>query len=292
LRLCASGALTIGCRRELKQLTGAKAVMSKFAPSPYVDHYVEDGDALGLGTTLVKLLHTPGHTPDHIALYDGEHVFTGDVLLIGGTGRTDFAGGDAATSFDSITEKLFTLPGATVVLPGHDYRGNTASTIQQERETNPRLAGKTRDEYVSIMSNLGLPLPEKIMEAIQVNAAAFHDDKGALPKYSELAAVRQLSPAQVEAIARRGDGSTLLLDVRTADELAGELGCIEGGKVVNIPVAELASRVSEIESFKQKQVVTICRAGVRSTSAAAILTGLGFRDVKNMRGGMIAFRAR
>jgi len=136
------------------------------APMPSADCYVQDGDKIKLGGTTLDMLYTPGHTPDHLAMYDGERVYTGDLLLIGGTGRTDFAGGDAGESFDSITEKIFTLPDDTVLLPGHDYRGNTASTVGTEKASNPRLAGKSRSDYIAIMNDLGLPLPEQIMEAI------------------------------------------------------------------------------------------------------------------------------
>lgn len=175
---------------DLRKLTNAKIVNHKRTPNPFATIYAEDGEQLRFGSSKLDILYTPGHTPDHIALYDGAHVYTGDVLLIGGTGRTDFAGGDPTQSFDSITKKIFTLPDSTVVLPGHDYRGNTSSTVKKERESNPRLAGKTREQYVEIMNNLGLPLPEKIMESIQVNSAAFEDSKKAMPTYSQLAEVR------------------------------------------------------------------------------------------------------
>ncbi|KAA0167065.1 hypothetical protein FNF27_07393 [Cafeteria roenbergensis] len=280
----------ITCLRELKALTGSKSVMSQYTPNPYIDHYVHDGDVFRIGGVDITLMHTPGHTRDHLALYDGEHVMTGDVLLIGGTGRTDFAGGNASDSYRSITEKLFALPDETVVLPGHDYRGNTKSTIGEEKASNPRLAGKTEAEYVHIMDNLGLPLPEKIMEAIQVNAAAFDDDKGDLPLYSHLAAVRQVTPQQLFD-ATKGEGWTdrlAVLDVREPAELEGPLGALPGA--VNIPVQSIVSRIAELDPFRCTPVVVVCRAGIRSTSAAAILTGLGFGNVKNLTGGMVAYR--
>jgi sulfur dioxygenase len=95
------------------------------------------------GDITARILYTPGHTPDSISLYVEDRVFTGDVLLIGGTGRCDFAEGDAAQQFDSITTKLFTLPEDTMVFPAHDYRGNTSSTIGEEKRNNPRIAHGT-----------------------------------------------------------------------------------------------------------------------------------------------------
>lgn len=264
--------------------------MHSKAPMPSADCYVHDGDKVQVGGTSLEMLYTPGHTPDHLAMYDGERVYTGDLLLIGGTGRTDFAGGDAGQSFDSITEKIFTLPESTVVLPGHDYRGNTASTVAEEKKSNPRLAGKTREDYIHIMSNLGLPLPEQIMEAIQINSAAFDDQAEDMPTYSQLAAVKQMDPSGLAGILGSPSerSKVMLLDVRTPEEFTGELGHIEGAMLM--PVTDVAARASELEPVKDKTIVTVCRSGVRSTSAAAVLAGLGFPNTANLRGGMVAWR--
>lgn len=126
---------------QLRELTGTRLIMHRRAPAPAVDEHVENGDAIRFGDCALKVLYTPGHTPDSISLYAGDRVYTGDVLLIGGTGRADFAGGDAGQQYDSITQKLFTLPDETRVYPAHDYRGNTHSTIGQEKKTNPRIGG-------------------------------------------------------------------------------------------------------------------------------------------------------
>ena len=147
----------------IKKLTGTKILMHEISPQPHVDGRLNDGDVLQVGSINIKVLHTPGHTPDSISFYVNEdRILSCDVLLIQGTGRSDFAGGDAGDQFDSITSKVFTLPDETMVFPGHDYRGNTESTVGVEKATNPRIAGKTRDEYIHIMDNLNLPLPERI----------------------------------------------------------------------------------------------------------------------------------
>jgi sulfur dioxygenase len=124
--------------RELRYLTGAKIVMHRRSPAPHVDVHVKDGDRIVFGEAALLVLATPGHTPDGMSLYANHRVFTGDTLLIHGTGRADFAGGDAGAQYDSITGKLFTLPDATLVFPAHDYRGHTSSTIG-------RRSGRTRD---------------------------------------------------------------------------------------------------------------------------------------------------
>ena len=162
----------------LRDLVDARLIMHRRAPAPGVTHHVEDGDAIEIGEARVGVLYTPGHTPDSISLHTDGRVFTGDVLLIGGTGRADFAGGDPGAQYDSITKKLFALPDQTLVFPAHDYRGNTSSTIGEERRTNSRIAGRTRAQYIELMASLNFPLPDKIQEVLQPNQTAIDDDRG------------------------------------------------------------------------------------------------------------------
>jgi len=269
---------------ELHDLTGAPVVMHRRAPAPHVDIHVEDGQAIPVGDIRLRVFHTPGHTPDGISLYTENRVFTGDTLLIHGTGRCDFAGGDAGEQYDAITQKLFSLPDETLVFPAHDYRGHTHSTIGEEKRTNPRVARRTREAYIELMNNLGMPLPDKIQEALQPNQSAIEDESVHFPTLSELNRVRQLTAQEVR-LQLGGATPPLLLDVRQPEEFSGELGHIPGSRL--IPLKELPARVGEIEAYKDKDVIVICRAGVRSTTAAAILTGLGFEHVSNLKGGML-----
>ncbi|HUL41611.1 MAG TPA: MBL fold metallo-hydrolase [Burkholderiales bacterium] len=269
---------------ELKELTGAKVVMHRHAPAPLVDMHVQDGQTIDCGEMQLRVLATPGHTPDSMSLYSDGRVFTGDTLLIRGTGRTDFQGGDAGMQYDSITQKLFVLPDDTQVYPAHDYRGNTQSSIGEEKHLNPRIANRSRTEYVELMAKLGLPLPSKIQEVLQPNQTALDDDRIAFPTVAELNQVRQLNASEVQALVK-GDAPPLILDVREPNEYFGELGHIRGSKLV--PLKDLASRANEFEAHKNKHVIAICRAGVRSTTAAAILTSVGFEQVSNLRGGML-----
>jgi len=269
---------------ELRDLTGARTVMHQRAPAPNIDVHVGDGDRLSLGSVELRVLATPGHSPDGISIYVGDRVFTGDSLLIHGTGRTDFPGGDPGTGYDSIQEKLFRLPDATLVFPGHDYRGHTQSTIGAEKQTNPRLAGRTREDYVRLMNSLGLPLPEKIQEALQANQSSIDDDSVRFPPLSQLSQVAQLTPREIH-VQIASPSPPLLIDVRQADEYSGELGHVPGSRL--IPLRDLARRAEEIADHKTKDVVCVCRAGVRSATAAAVLTGLGFEHVWNMKGGML-----
>ncbi len=269
---------------ELHDITGAPVIMHRRAPAPHVDIHTEDGAMIAVGTVRLRVFHTPGHTPDGISLYSSGWVFTGDTLLIHGTGRSDFAGGDAGAQYDAITHKLFSLPDETLVFPAHDYRGHTQSTIGEEKRTNPRIAGRTREGYIELMANLGLPLPQGIQESLQPNQSAIEDDSVAFPTLSELNSVRQLSAQEVQ-LHRQSGAPPLLLDVREPEEFTGELGHIPGSLL--IPLKELPARVKEIDAYKNRDVIVICRAGVRSTTAAAILTGLGFDHLFNLKGGML-----
>jgi glyoxylase-like metal-dependent hydrolase (beta-lactamase superfamily II)/rhodanese-related sulfurtransferase len=269
---------------ELHDLTGAPVIMHRRAPAPHVDIHVEDGQSIPIGEIKLRVFHTPGHMPDGISLYTNDRVFTGDTLLIHGTGRCDFAGGDAGEQYDAITQKLFALPDETLVFPAHDYRGHTHSTIGEEKRTNPRVVGRTRQQYIELMNNLGLSLPDKIQEVLQPNQSAIEDESLHFPPLAELNRVRQLTAQEVR-LQLGSPTPPLLLDVRELEEFTGELGHIPSSRL--IPLKELPARTGEIEAYKDKDVIVICRAGVRSTTAAAILTGLGFEHVSNLKGGML-----
>jgi glyoxylase-like metal-dependent hydrolase (beta-lactamase superfamily II)/rhodanese-related sulfurtransferase len=272
---------------DLKDFIGSKVVMHEAAPAPRVDVHVADQDSMRVGNLTLRFIATPGHTPDGICIHVGDHLLTGDTLLIRGTGRADFAGGDAAAQYDSIVDKLFNLADETLVYPAHDYRGNTQSSIGEEKRLNPRLSGKSRAEYVALMANLGLPLPDRIQEVLQPNQSALEDDALKFPSLAQLNEVRQLAPAEVKLAAESHD-PPLVLDVREADEYSGELGHLPGSR--HLPLRELARRSDELATYRNRSVVVVCRSGVRSTTAAAILTSLGFDHVSNMKGGMLAWR--
>jgi sulfur dioxygenase len=269
---------------ELNGLTDAKVIMHRRAPAPHVDIHLEDGQRHAVGDIELQVMYTPGHTPDSMSIYAVDRVFTGDTLLIRGTGRSDFAGGDAGEQYDSIVQKLFRLPDETLVFPSHDYRGNTHSAIGEEKRFNPRVSGRTREEYIGLMNHLGLPLPDNIQEVLQPNQSALEDERIAFPTLAKLNQIRQLTAKQVQALL----GAVplpVLLDVREPEEYTGELGHIVGS--LPIPLKDISARAAELEKFKERHVIAICRAGVRSTTAAAILVGLGFEHVSNLKGGML-----
>lgn len=155
----------------LRDATGATSVMGAETRAECVSERISDGEILRFGGLQLKALHTPGHTDDSYSFLMEDRVFTGDTLLIRGTGRTDFQNGDASDQYDSIFGKLLTLPEETLVYPGHDYRGWTMSTIGEERRFNPRLQVNSREEYVELMENLRLNHPKYMDVAIPANLA-------------------------------------------------------------------------------------------------------------------------
>ena len=154
----------------LREKLGSKSVVHRDAGAMCADLLVTDGVLLQVGDLEFEVRHTPGHTNGCVSYVMADRVFTGDALLIGGSGRTDFQQGDAGQLYDSITNKLFSLPADTLVYPGHDYQGNTVSTIKQEMAKNVRLGkGKSREDFIAIMQDLKLAYPRFIDKALPAN---------------------------------------------------------------------------------------------------------------------------
>jgi len=160
---------------DLRDATHCTTIMGELSKAHCVSQHVREDEILRIDGIELRALYTPGHTNESFSFVLNpcapQAVFTGDVLLIRGSGRTDFQGGDPHRSWDSIVNKLFTLPDATTLYPAHDYKGWTASSIGEEKLFNPRLAGKSESEYVEIMRGLNLPNPRMMDVAIPANLA-------------------------------------------------------------------------------------------------------------------------
>lgn len=155
---------------KIRELTKCKGVVPVNASAECADIFLGDGEVLQVGSVEIRAIATPGHTDSHNAyLVNGDRVLTGDSLLIRGCGRTDFQSGSTTDLYHSVTQKLFTLPAATLVYPGHDYKGFTVSTIAEEKQHNPRFSAQTEASFITLMANLNLPNPKKIMEAVPAN---------------------------------------------------------------------------------------------------------------------------
>jgi sulfur dioxygenase len=155
---------------KLREAKGCLGIVPEYAQAACADRHIKDGETLQMGAIAIKAIATPGHTDSHNAyLVNDDRVLTGDALFIRGCGRTDFQSGDAGTLYDSVTQKLFSLPDETLVYPAHDYRGHTVSTIGEEKHWNPRFVGRDRDNFIEFMASLNLPDPKKMMEAVPAN---------------------------------------------------------------------------------------------------------------------------
>jgi sulfur dioxygenase len=155
---------------KLREFTGCGGIVPENAQVNCANGFVKDGEILRVGNVEIKAIATLGHTDSHNSyLVNGKFLLTGDSLFIRGCGRTDFQSGDAGLMYDHVTEKLFTLPDDTLVYPGHDYKGQTVSTIGEEKKFNPRFVGKDRESFIDMMNNLNLPNPKKIAEAVPAN---------------------------------------------------------------------------------------------------------------------------
>lgn len=155
----------------LRDATGCVTLMGAESKAACVSRTLRDGEVLQMGEVVLKALHTPGHTDDSYCFLVGDMLFSGDTLLIRGSGRTDFQHGNAADQYDSIFGKLLTLPASTWVYPGHDYKGYTVSTVAEERAHNPRLQVPDREAYIALMGALKLPNPKLMDIAVPANLA-------------------------------------------------------------------------------------------------------------------------
>jgi len=155
---------------KLRALTGAKACVPSGCGIPPAEVQLQDGDLVPFGgREHIAVIHTPGHTAGSMCYLWRGNLFTGDTLLVDGCGRTDFQGGSASALYDSVTRRLLALDEATRVWPGHDYRGQSVSTIGWERRHNARLAGRPREEFVALMAALDLPRPKMMDVALPAN---------------------------------------------------------------------------------------------------------------------------
>ena len=154
---------------KLRDKTKCVTIMGEHTPTDAVEVKVKDGEIIKLDKLNFRALYTPGHTSDSFCFLMDNYLFSGDTLLINGTGRTDFQNGNSKDAYNSIFNRLLKLPEETLLYPAHDYKGQTFSTIGKEKRSNPRLQVKNVDEYIEIMNNLNLKKPEKIDYNVENN---------------------------------------------------------------------------------------------------------------------------
>ncbi|MEO6092391.1 MAG: MBL fold metallo-hydrolase [Novosphingobium sp.] len=270
--------------RELRRRCDAPIVMHRHSPAPHIDLRVEDGHSLPLGALRLRVLHTPGHTLDSMAIHVEDRVFTGDTMLIGGTGRSDLPSGNPEQLFDSLFGKLLALPDETLVYPAHDYKGRDHTTIGDERATNPRLAKTRREDFVALMNGLNLSAPTHLTEALRTNMSGGKTVRQFLAEAASRVPFMTMDELSRRLEARAND--FVVLDVREKDAFAA--GHVPGA--VHLPRGQLELRVNELLPDPSVAILTICEFGKISTLAAATLRELGFTRAAALDGGMSAWR--
>lgn len=270
----------------IRERTKAKTGVSADADVPTADIHLEDGQELLLGDKAIKAIATPGHTDTCMTFAFEGMIFTGDALLIRGCGRTDFQQGSSEKLYESVHERLFKLPDDTIVYPGHDYRGQTSSSIGLEKKFNPRLGqNRSKEEFKKIMSELKLAYPKKIHEAVPANMAGGVVDKKEVFHPQIVDGIPEVTCLDVEKYVQGPKAKKVrLIDVRTPEEFKGEYGHIPGAELVVLG-PELGEFLSK--GNRDEEIVFICRSGGRSGSATAESLRMGYKHTMNMVGGMI-----
>jgi glyoxylase-like metal-dependent hydrolase (beta-lactamase superfamily II)/rhodanese-related sulfurtransferase len=270
--------------REMGQQLGIPVVMHRFSPAPHADFRLANGEILRVGNMRIQALHTPGHTRDSMCLYVEDRVFTGDTLLIGGTGRTDLPTGDPEALYDSLFGVVLKLPPETLVYPAHDYKGRTHSTVGEEIASNPRLQKRDKTEFVAMMNELNLAAPTHLTEALRTNMSG---GKTVAQLLNDAAAtISFISMEDLRGRVDSGDLGLILLDVREKDaHLAGH---IPGAR--HLPRGQLELRVNAELPDPTARILVVCEYGHISTLAAATLRQLGFTHATALDGGMKAWR--
>lgn len=288
----------------MRDITDCEYLMHAAARPECVTQRVEDGQEVTLpGGIRARVLHTPGHTRDSICLVIADRVFTGDTLFLddGGAGRDDLPGGDPGAHWESL-RRITELDDSLVVCPAHDYRNRQPSPLGQQKQTNPHLTERTREEFVQFLEDLKLGPADWMSDVLTANYTCARDPnaawipvdtpacevKGTMDVSANDIDVAVTEPDELKA-QLQSDSPPVLVDVREPEELAGPLGQIEG--VVNIPIASLGQRLVELHSYRDRPLVTVCRSGHRAHTAAQILAAAGFSGVSVLRGGMIAWQA-
>lgn len=261
----------------------APIVMHRLSPAPFADMRLDDGDMLIVGDLRLKALHTPGHTSDSMCLAVADRVFTGDTLLIGGTGRTDLPTGDPHALYDSLLQKLLKLPPETLVFPAHDYKGRSHSTIGAEIAENPRLQKKERAAFVEMMQRLDLAAPTHLAEALRTNMSGGRTVAQLLAEAA--GKVPFMSLAELHERIGGNSRDVVILDVREKD--AYDAGHIPGA--MHLPRGQLELRINNALPDPTVRVLTCCEFGKISTLAAATLRDLGFGRATALDGGMKAW---
>jgi glyoxylase-like metal-dependent hydrolase (beta-lactamase superfamily II)/rhodanese-related sulfurtransferase len=269
----------------LRDRTQCITVMGEMSKVDVVSMRLAEGDRLTIEGVGLDAIYTPGHTDDSYSFLMDDRVFTGDTLLIRGTGRTDFQNGDARAQYDSIFNKLLKLRDDTLVFPAHDYKGETVSTIGEEKAFNPRLQVKSLDQYIDLMNNLNLPNPKMMDVAVPANMRVGYAQ--------EAIAQRGWAVSAADAHKLVGRPDVALIDLREKSERE-KYGVIPGS--LHAPYPDLAANVRpggmlhELAAATGKRVLFYCAFGERSAMAVQAAQDAGISTACHIHGGIDAWR--
>ncbi len=270
---------------ELRDRTHCITIMGEQSKADVVSMRVSEGDRVTIEGLALDVMYTPGHTDDSYSYMMGDRVFTGDTLLIRGTGRTDFQNGSARAQYESIFNRLLKLPEETLVFPAHDYKGDTVSTIGEEKRYNPRLQVRSVDEYVELMANLKLGNPKMMDVAVPANMhVGLHQDD---------LAKQGLALGAREALESLGRPDILLVDLRENSERAKH-GTLAGALHAPYPTIEEGLKpggmLREVAAATGRRIVFFCAFGERSAMAVNAAKDAGLLNAAHIAGGIDAWK--
>ena len=259
---------------ELRDRTNCITIMGDATKADVVSMRVADNEVIKLEKLELKSLYTPGHTDDSFSFMMNDRIFSGDTLLIRGTGRTDFQNGDPYDSYNSIFERLLKLPENTLLYPAHDYNGNTVSTIGEEKKFNPRLQVNSAEEYVKIMNNLNLSNPKMMDVAVPANQQLGIN----------LERQKKINGLDVDAFNHKIKSAEYqLIDLRENNEIK-KIGTIKNS--LNIPFQDFLDSIKNNSSNFNKNLLLFCAIGERSTLATQVIRSYDIFNSYHLIGGI------
>ena len=259
---------------ELRDRTNCITIMGDATKADVVSMRVADNEVIKLEKLELKSLYTPGHTDDSFSFMMNDRIFSGDTLLIRGTGRTDFQNGDPYDSYNSIFERLLKLPENTLLYPAHDYNGNTVSTIGEEKKFNPRLQVNSAEEYVKIMNNLNLSNPKMMDVAVPANQQLGIN----------LERQKKINGLDVDAFNHKIKSEEYqLIDLRENNEIK-KIGTIKNS--LNIPFQDFLGSIKNNASKFNKNLLLFCAIGERSTLATQVIRSYDIFNSYHLIGGI------
>ena len=279
---------------------------------------IRDGDMIQSGSIKIQAFHTPGHTGDSLCLLSEGYLFTGDLLFLddAGGGRDDLPGGDSKKHWESL-QKVMTFPDTLMIYPAHEYRDRKPSTLGHQRQTNPHLKQQSQIDFIHYIDDLRLGPADWMKDVINSNQSCATNPRAAwIPTDMPACEVKGTIDDNVNAIPVfpidpitlkrmldlrknivnncsdksspvKNDSKWVMIDVREPEELSGSDGHIDGVK--NYPIGQLTHKLNELDACKNGTAIVVCRSGSRAATGARILMSSGFKNVKVLEGGMVAW---